>query len=328
MIRRRHDKTPYELLHDKPPDLSYLHVFGALERILRKMDEKQSQNDKTGLGMEKTVKDKAKSKPKSQSSQKVNRKEVVPKELYEPRKRNKLRAIPTPPLTWAFIFLRYSRETFEEVLQDFQDTSESSDDNTNVVNAPREPIVVNQDPGKNSSPSPPHIDHCCHECGDSLDGIFCRQCTSRGIPDSVCDVPLCNDPTPLEAFKEHSETIIDSNDDNSSSDDDSTYGEDIEYGESSPSRVENYDILREKLLNVNLLIAKIDSLRISLLHLPKIVIKVYLHCPDLFLEETNTFDNSIPESETFRFNLEEISSGSPTTHSDLSLPDYKAFLLR
>ncbi|GJX97690.1 reverse transcriptase domain-containing protein [Tanacetum coccineum] len=37
-------------------------------------DEKQSQNDKTGLGIEKTVKDKAKSKPESQSSQKVNRK--------------------------------------------------------------------------------------------------------------------------------------------------------------------------------------------------------------------------------------------------------------
>ncbi|GJX97723.1 hypothetical protein Tco_0353521 [Tanacetum coccineum] len=37
-------------------------------------DEKQSQNDKTRLGMEKTVKDKAKSKPESQSSQKVNRK--------------------------------------------------------------------------------------------------------------------------------------------------------------------------------------------------------------------------------------------------------------
>ncbi|GKE88473.1 retrovirus-related pol polyprotein from transposon TNT 1-94 [Tanacetum coccineum] len=30
MIRLRHDKTPYELLHNKPPDLSYLHVFGAL----------------------------------------------------------------------------------------------------------------------------------------------------------------------------------------------------------------------------------------------------------------------------------------------------------
>ncbi|GKA80458.1 retrovirus-related pol polyprotein from transposon TNT 1-94 [Tanacetum coccineum] len=30
MIRLLHGKTPYELLHNKPPDLSYLHVFGAL----------------------------------------------------------------------------------------------------------------------------------------------------------------------------------------------------------------------------------------------------------------------------------------------------------
>ncbi|GKF80950.1 retrovirus-related pol polyprotein from transposon TNT 1-94 [Tanacetum coccineum] len=30
MIRLRHGKTPYELLHNKPPDLLYLHVFGAL----------------------------------------------------------------------------------------------------------------------------------------------------------------------------------------------------------------------------------------------------------------------------------------------------------
>ncbi|GJR64236.1 retrovirus-related pol polyprotein from transposon TNT 1-94 [Tanacetum coccineum] len=29
-IRRRHGKTPYELLYDKLPDLSYLYVFGAL----------------------------------------------------------------------------------------------------------------------------------------------------------------------------------------------------------------------------------------------------------------------------------------------------------
>ncbi|GJU95431.1 hypothetical protein Tco_1320187 [Tanacetum coccineum] len=33
------------------------------------------------------------------------------------------------------------------VFQNFQDTSESSNDNTNVVNAPREPSVVDQDPG-------------------------------------------------------------------------------------------------------------------------------------------------------------------------------------
>ncbi|GKF88587.1 hypothetical protein Tco_0259464, partial [Tanacetum coccineum] len=30
IIRLHHGKTPYELLHDKLPDLSFFHVFGAL----------------------------------------------------------------------------------------------------------------------------------------------------------------------------------------------------------------------------------------------------------------------------------------------------------
>ncbi|GJW36805.1 retrovirus-related pol polyprotein from transposon TNT 1-94 [Tanacetum coccineum] len=30
LIRKRHNKTPYELLHNKKPELSHLHVFGAL----------------------------------------------------------------------------------------------------------------------------------------------------------------------------------------------------------------------------------------------------------------------------------------------------------
>ncbi|GKA57882.1 hypothetical protein Tco_0757070 [Tanacetum coccineum] len=169
----------------------------------------------------------------------------------------------------------------------------------------------------------------------------------------MCDVPLCNNPTPPNALKEHSETIIDSDDDNSSSDDDSPYGEDIEYFDASPptmieivrlevevveivdpevGRIDDDilltikdDILREKLLNVNLLIAKIDSLRDNPTPSSEVVIKSTSTFPNLFLEETNTFDNSFPESETFRFNLEEISSGSPTTHYELSLPDYKAF---
>ncbi|GKC72052.1 hypothetical protein Tco_1117935 [Tanacetum coccineum] len=58
----------------------------------------------------------------------------------------------------------------------------------------------------------------------------------EGIPDSVCDVPLCNNPTSLEAFKEHSETIIDSNDDSTSSDDDSY--ENIDYVDASPPDAE------------------------------------------------------------------------------------------
>nr|GEX24761.1 hypothetical protein [Tanacetum cinerariifolium] len=47
------------------------------------------------------------------------------------------------------------------IFQDFQDTSEPSNDNTNVVNALQEPFIVKQDPGENSSQSPPHINHHC-----------------------------------------------------------------------------------------------------------------------------------------------------------------------
>ncbi|GKA12926.1 hypothetical protein Tco_0692472 [Tanacetum coccineum] len=69
--------------------------------------------------------------------------------------------------------------TLEEVFQDFQDTSKSSDDDTNFVN--QEPFVVKQGPGVNSSQSPPQINHnCCYECGDSLDDIFCQRCTFDG----------------------------------------------------------------------------------------------------------------------------------------------------
>ncbi|GJY38591.1 hypothetical protein Tco_0424955 [Tanacetum coccineum] len=175
---------------------------------------------------------------------------------------------------------------------------------------------------------------------------------SKGISDGVCDVPLCDNPTPLEAFKEDSETIIDSNNDSTSSDDDYPYGEDIDYVDASPPDAEivslevvesvipevrgidtdipltiKDDILREKLLNVNLLIAKIEALKDDPVPSSDIMTKSSSTSLNLFLEETNTFDNSLTESETFRFNLEEISSGSTTTRSDYSLPDYEAFYL-
>ncbi|GJW89593.1 hypothetical protein Tco_0167146 [Tanacetum coccineum] len=205
-------------------------------------------------------------------------------------------------LVWKMEFFKDSKTLPDQI----------PDDNTNIVNAPREPIIVNQDPGEKSSPSPLHIDHCCHECGDSLDGIFCRQCTckslgklmeqmttlrdlvgqaiqkkeeekriaeeqaakdrswkipichldtipetesdefikssvedlvpipseSEGIPDKMCDVPLCENTTPLNTLNEHSEIVVNSNDDNSSSDDDYPYGEDIDYVDASPPDVE------------------------------------------------------------------------------------------
>nr|GFC17502.1 hypothetical protein [Tanacetum cinerariifolium] len=45
-----------------------------------------------------------------------------------------------------------------------------------------------------------------------------------------------------------------------------------------------------------------------------------------FLEKTNTFHNSLPEFENFYFDFGEISSGSTTTHSDISLSQYDSFI--
>nr|GFC57582.1 hypothetical protein [Tanacetum cinerariifolium] len=85
----------------------------------------------------------------------------------------------------------------------FHDTSESSNDSTNVVNAPREPFVVRQDHGVKSSQNPLPIDECCCECGNALDGIFCPQCICKSCGKGAhigynCPpkVPIISNPEP------------------------------------------------------------------------------------------------------------------------------------
>nr|GEW20156.1 hypothetical protein [Tanacetum cinerariifolium] len=356
------------------------------------------------------------------------------------------------------------------IFQKFQDTSEPFNDNTNVVNALQEPFVLKQDPDKNSSQSPPHINHhCCYGCGDSLEDIFRHQCTcescgngahygyncpskvmiipnlepcnnqtidklpqtlpsfdptcysgdensftydskfnivddspnvfnpppqpptysyefcgnvimvtivyfkfrlpmilnqsdevikssvenlvpisneSEGIPDNVCDVPFHENSPPLDILKDQFEDFFDSNDDSTSIDDDSFSIDDIEYVEASPPDSElislevmeivipkvggidedipltiKDDILCDKLLNINLLIAKIKALKDNPTPYSNFMTKSSTISLNFLLEETNTFDKSLPESETFCFDLKENSSGSTTTHSDFSLYD-------
>ncbi|GJR60185.1 hypothetical protein Tco_1502347 [Tanacetum coccineum] len=187
------------------------------------------------------------------------------------------------------------RKTFEEVFQDFHDTSKSSDDDSNFVN--QESFIVKQGP----------------------------------------------------AFKEHAETTSIPTMIIFQSDDDSY--ENINYVDASPPDAEivslevveivipdvgridtdilltiKDDILREKIVNVQIvLLLTIEALKDNPAPSSDVMTKSSSTSLNLFLEETNTFDNSSPESETFYFDLEENSSGSTTTHSDYSLPDYEAF---
>nr|GFB21515.1 hypothetical protein [Tanacetum cinerariifolium] len=175
----------------------------------------------------------------------------------------------------------------------------------------------------------------------SVEDLVSIPSESEGIPDTMCDVHLVNNPTPLEA-KDHFEISLNSNDDISSSYDDSLYKENIEYVKASPHNSEvvslevaeivipkdeeiEDDNLRENLLNVRLLIANIEALKYNPTPSSEFLTKSSSTSPKSFLEETNTFHNSLPEFENFCFDLEEISSGSTITHSDTSLPDYEAF---
>nr|GEX58794.1 hypothetical protein [Tanacetum cinerariifolium] len=142
------------------------------------------------------------------------------------------------------------------------------------------PVLSIEEPDNSLNMGDEHLDTILARKSDeviksSVEDLVSIPSESEGIPDTICDVHLVNNPTPLKA-KDHFEIVINSNDDYSSSDDDSLYNDNIE-------------------------------------------------SPKSFLEETNTFDNSLPEFENLCFDLEEISSGSTTTHSDISLSGYKSF---
>nr|GFC70957.1 hypothetical protein [Tanacetum cinerariifolium] len=79
-----------------------------------------------------------------------------------------------------------------------------------------------------------------------------------------------------------------------------------------------HDNLREKLRNVNLLISKIKALNANPTPSSDCKTKSSSTSFTSLLEETNTFDNSLPGFETFCFDVEEISSGSTTTSPDFS----------
>nr|GEZ33815.1 hypothetical protein [Tanacetum cinerariifolium] len=271
------------------------------------------------------------------------------------------------------------KEDLVTYFQSFQNTSESSDGSTNVVNAPREPFVVKRDHDEN----PPHIDECCCECGEALDGIICQQCALPCIskpnfvddssnifnpppqppihscefcesnaqyghyctpqapfinpepgysqdfnfPQDIHDfqqhpgwnrpavyddddddvdytiriIPVLSTKEPDNSLtKDHFEIVINSNDDYSSSYDDSLYYENIEYVEASPHDSELVSLKVEKIVILKDEEIEDDNLREKLLKVNLLIAKIEA--------------------------LREISSGSTTTHSDISLPEYDSFI--
>nr|GEZ53994.1 hypothetical protein [Tanacetum cinerariifolium] len=236
----------------------------------------------------------------------------------------------------------------------FSYDDDDDEDYTSAI-TPDEPVLSTEEPDNSLSMGDEHLDTIPVTKSDefinsSVENLISIPSESEGIPEHMCDVPSHDNSPPLDVSKDQIEDFSESNNEVSSIDDDSFSLDNIDYVEASPldselvssevmeivilevGRIDDDilltikdDILREKLLNVNLLIAKIEALNAN--PTPSFDCKTKSPSTSLnsLLEETNTSDNSLPEFETFRFDVEEISSGSTTTHSDISLLEYEVF---
>nr|GEV09592.1 hypothetical protein [Tanacetum cinerariifolium] len=189
---------------------------------------------------------------------------------------------------------------------------------------------VDESPNVFNPPSQPHV-YPCEFCGN--DAYYGHYCT----PQAPFTYP---EPYQIEDFSEFNEEF-------SSIDDDSFFIDDIDYVEASPFDSElvssevmeivipkvggidndilltiQDDILREKLLNINLLIAKIKALNDNPTPSFDFMTKSSSTSLNSLLEETNTCDNSLPEFETFCFDVEEISSDSTIYFSNSLLEEF------
>nr|GEY48039.1 hypothetical protein [Tanacetum cinerariifolium] len=213
---------------------------------------------------------------------------------------------------------------------------DDDEDYTSAI-TPDEPVLSTEEPDNSLSMGDEHLDTILATESDeviksSIENLILIPSESEGIPEHMCDVPFHDNSPPLDVSKDQFEDFSASNDEFSSLDNDSFSIDNIDYVEASPpdfklvsSEVMEIvipevggidddilltikdDILREKLLNVNLLIAKIEALNAN--HTPSFDCKTKSSSNSLnsLLEETNTFDNSLPEFETFCFEVEEIS---------------------
>nr|GFA36435.1 hypothetical protein [Tanacetum cinerariifolium] len=217
------------------------------------------------------------------------------------------------------------------------------------------PSLSTEEPDNSLSMGDEHLDTVSAMESDkfiksSVENLVPIPSESEGVLDNMCDVPFHDNSLPLDISKDQFKDLFDSNDGSTLNDDDSFSIDNIEYVEASPPNSElvssevmkivipevggieddilltiKDDILHEKLLNINLLNANIEALNDNPALSSNFMTKSSSTSLNSLLEETNTFDNSLLELETFCFDLEEISSGSTTTHSDISLPECEAF---
>nr|GEZ31687.1 hypothetical protein [Tanacetum cinerariifolium] len=186
---------------------------------------------------------------------------------------------------WAYLSTHPSKRLHSFCYDDDDD----NEDYTSTI-TPNEPVLSTEELDNSLSMGDEHLDTIPATKSDeviksSVENLIPIPSESEGIPDHMCDVPIHDNSPPLDVSKYQIENFSESNEEFSSIDDDSFSIDNIDYVKASPPDYELVssevmeivipkvggidddilltiidDILREKLLNVNLLIAKIKAL--------------------------------------------------------------------
>nr|GFA22242.1 hypothetical protein [Tanacetum cinerariifolium] len=169
------------------------------------------------------------------------------------------------------------------------DDDDDDEDSTIAVT----PNLSTEEPDNSLSMGDEHLDTIPATESDefiksSVENLIPIPSESEGIPDNMCDVPFHDNSPPLDVSKDQFEDFSDSSDEFSSTDDDSFSIDNIDYVEASPpdSELVSSEVMR-------IVIPKVGGID-----------------DDILL--------------TIKDDIIQISSGSPTTHSDSSL--YASFI--
>nr|GEU50196.1 hypothetical protein [Tanacetum cinerariifolium] len=184
---------------------------------------------------------------------------------------------------------------------------------------PDEPVLSTEEPDNSLSIGDEHLDTISATKSDEfiksgVENLISIPSESVGIPEHMCDVPFLDNSLPLDVSKDQIEDFSESHEEFSSTDDDSFSLDDIDYVEASPP---DSDLVSSEVMEI--VIPEVGGIKASNDNLISFYDPVISGTPpnltpsgesDFFLEssstslnslleETNNFDNSLPEFTTF-----------------------------
>nr|GEX34377.1 hypothetical protein [Tanacetum cinerariifolium] len=216
---------------------------------------------------------------------------------------------------------------------DDEERSDSLDDN--IISGlppfsaitPDEPVLSTEEPDNSLSMGDEHLDTIPATKSDEflksgVENLIPIPSESEGIPEHMCDVPFLDNSPPLDVSKDQIKDLSESNEEFSSTDDDSFSLDNINYVEASPpdSELVSSEVMEIVIPKVDAFLAVDDdhsSSQFPTSYLDPdgdmLLFEAFLNDDHSFnfktkssstslnslLEETNNFDNSLPEFTTF-----------------------------